>query len=62
MVSGSEADANMFLVPTLRNITDAELADIVAFMTALTGEYPVTERSNTGRCRRSSVGLARCQC
>jgi cytochrome c peroxidase len=71
-VTGSEADANMFRVPTLRNITDtapyfhngavndlheavrimaktqlnrdladADVEDIVAFMTALTGEYPV---------------------
>jgi cytochrome c peroxidase len=71
-VTGSETDASMFRVPTLRNITDtapyfhngsvndlgeavrimaktqlnrdltdAEVADIVAFMTALTGEYPV---------------------
>jgi len=71
-VTGSEADANMFRVPTLRNITDTapyfhngsvndlhdavrimakaqlnrdladtDVEDIVAFLVALTGEYPV---------------------
>jgi cytochrome c peroxidase len=70
-VTANEADANMFRVPTLRNITDtapyfhngsvndlgeavrvmaktqlnkdladADVADIVAFLGALTGEYP----------------------
>jgi cytochrome c peroxidase len=70
-VTGNEADANMFRVPTLRNITDtapyfhngsvndlgeavrvmaktqlnkdlsdADVTDIVAFLGALTGEYP----------------------
>ena len=70
-VTGKAADANMFRVPTLRNITDtapyfhngsvndlgeavrvmaktqlnkdladADVADIVAFLGALTGEYP----------------------